>query len=215
MAVRSNKCSTAGALGGAGSLVFSPNGQQMQTVTGKAAINSFSLKGNPGGNVQLSFGLIATNVSQTVSTQQATPIFETVGNTDDANPLPYYSSSFTTLGSSDDSFISTYLMDWNLNVSYPVTPIYTFCPGVTTPTDLRLGTMQVTGDFCYYNPAGLYDSSLSTASIIIDLVLGRFTLSNVKFIEDSVPSQGQNDVIFRHVKFKAFGRNGIPSITFA
>lgn len=215
MAVRSNKCSTVGGAGGAGSFIFSPNGKQMQTITGKAAINTFSLRGNPGGNVQLSFGLVATSVSQTPSTEQATISFETVGNTDDGNPLPYYSSSFTTLGSSDDSLIATYLMDWNLNISYSVTPIYTFCPGVTTPYDLRLGIMQVTGDFCYYNPAGIYDSSLSTASIIIDLILGRFTLGNVKFIEDSVPSQGQNDVIFRHVKFRAFGTSNAPSITFA
>lgn len=214
LACRGNKCAILGAGSGGASLKFSPNGAQEQTVGKKAVINGMSLRGNPAGNVLCDFQITATDITTTTSVDSASIVAEAISNSDDGNPLPYYSSSLTVTGTLDDTLISNYLMDWSLDVSCDVTPVFTFCEGVTTPNDLRVGVLRVSGSFVYYNPAGIYATQLTEAGIVIDLVLGRITLPKAIFTNDSVMNDGQNNPVFRRVDFKAFGSNGSNSISF-
>lgn len=216
-ALRSNGCSVFGSGSGGGvGIIFSPNGAQDITLS-KAVIDSFTLNGNPESNVGASFGLTGSKLSAvTPESSQASLQFETATLVDDGNPLPWYSSSFTVLGTPDDGLIAAHLMDWNISVSSQVTPIYTFCDSSSTDsTDFRLGPLTVTGDFSYYNPLGIFSRApIRGASVTINLQVCTITLPYIVSTNDDEPCDGMNAKVLRKVAFEGLGSNGSASISF-
>lgn len=206
---------------GGNNLVFSPNGGDVFSVpgTGRAVVNGFTIRGNPGGLVQADFSFWSTNIGSGGASGSVLQ-FESSPHTEDANPLPYYNSSFLVQGTGDDTLINNYLTDWSITLSAPVIPIYTLCnPNNATQNieanDLRLGFTDITGSFSYFRPAGtVFGTGLANGcTISIGLIGSILNLPNVVFVNDTVPNSGPNQAVYRKIQFESFGLNGQSSIS--
>lgn len=205
-------------------LIFSPAGgheillPSASAAQPKALIQSLELRGNNGGVVQATFRVIsagadynATAVSAPASSQLA---FETAGSSDDNNPIPYYASNFTVVGSGETG-LSTgeVITDWNISINNNISPYYTF-NGENFPQDIILGQRVVTGSFSYYRPDGIFLRNFTHgASITVTFGSLTLTIPFAAFGRSPIPATGPNAVVTRQVEFSGYAKSATePSI---
>jgi len=201
-------------------LIFSPGGGfqfkfPKASSVGKCVINSFSLNGNNGGNVQYSAGMISSGADYNSNAANAPLVpdfaFETAGLTDDSNPVPYYATNFNIDGTLE-SDLSDRVTDWNIAVANNSAPIFTF-NGDNFAVDVLQGMMVVTGSFSYYSPLGTFVQYMTHGGAMT-ISLGNITLNSpfVAFGPYPVPSPGPNDPTVRNVTFRCLAHGTKASL---
>lgn len=206
-------------------LVFSPGGGSEITLPGsvgavaKAMVSSMELRGNPGGNVQATFSITSAGADFSVTPTLAPAVsdlaFESIGLSDDSNPVPYYASDFTVTGSGEAT-LTDRIMDWNITVNNNPTPIYTF-NGTNSALDIILGMRQVSGTFTYYAPNGQFVENLTHgATATINFGTTVIHLPFLVFDRCPIPSPGPNAPCTRQVNFRGVAAGaGLPSIYYS
>lgn len=193
-------------------LVFCPGGgfqfkfPDSGLSVGKCVINSFSINGNNGGNIQYAAGMMSSGANFDTTAVNAPSVsdfaFETAGLTDDSNPVPYYASNFD-ITNTGETNLSDRVTAWSLAVANNSAPIFTF-NGTNYAVDILQGMMVVTGSFSYYSPDGTFVRNMTHGGVLT-ADFGTATLSSpfVAFGPYPVPSPGPNDPTVRNVTFRA------------
>ncbi len=189
------------------------NGLIVPTSDGVGVITQMSLTGSAGKILTASFSILATDFEGGDPGGSSTT-FESPGNSDDGNSIPWYSSSVSITGSGDDHNINNALTEWSLSVSVPVTQVYTF-NGKTSAKSLRLGMMTVKGSLTYFASNGNYVFNLADSSAIIDIGVATLSLPYIVFDDLGLQNQGVNAIPVRTVGFQAFASGDNASISYS
>lgn len=200
-------------------LVFCPGGTSEIVVpqTGrKALIASMEIRGNNGGVVQSTFRIISAGATwNDTGTAPAVGLlqYETVGNTDDSNPLPYWAANFSCTGSGETGDIASKITDWSITINNNLQPVFTF-DGNAYASDIVLGQQEVSGNLSYYSTTGSFVERLTNGAVIT-LSLGANTL-NIPFTawgRCPIPNSGPNSLVTRNCEFMGFAKqDGKPAI---
>lgn len=172
--------------------------------------SGFQLSGNNGGVSSANFSIIASDFDEGGSLVSSLQ-FESVGTTDDQNPVPWYFTNFSVSGSGDDGDINQYEMDWSLSFSSPEDLIYAL-NGETSPVDIRLGSYIVNGSFSYLSPSGSYPTLSDGCTGTLDLSVLTLHFPYLVFTDQNAPTKDLNSVVVKTCNFTSFGYNSNPSI---
>lgn len=214
----SNACNGMASGDGGTSIEFCPAGGSSISIpgSGKAVITSMEIRGNNGGIVTASFGILSTDYSWGTggSRSAASLTYESVGTTEDNSPLSYYNSSFAISSSGESSNILNYLTDWSISVNNNVEPIYTLCSdNERAAADLRLGQLVVTGNFSYWSSNGVFVAELQNgAGLVIDLSSVTLTAGKLVFTNQDLPVNDRNQAVARSIQFESMGDGENPAL---
>lgn len=174
----------------------------------KAVVASMTINGNSGGNVNYSVALQATSRREVTGVKPVVGdfSFETVSNLDDSNPIPFWQAAFNVTGSGETFgggvyTLRDYITDFSITINNNTQPVVTF-NGNNVATDMVQGLMEVTGNFSYYSPTGVFTANLNNGAVL-SLTLGSITL-NIPYMflpTAPIPSGGLNSIITRNVEF--------------
>lgn len=189
----------------------------------KALIKSLELRGNNGGIVGATFGIVSAgatyNEAAANTPTTANLSFEPVQAADDSNPLPYWASTFSPTGTGETNITTTLadqITDWTITINNNTIPVYTF-NGEQFAQDIVLGQLQVSGTFKYYSPNGKFVEKLSNgAAITMTFGSTTITLPYIAFGACPIPGPGPQNLTERSVNFTGFAKSAsLPSIYYS
>lgn len=183
------------------------------TTNAKACVSTFALKGNPGNIVSydatiMSAGFKILSSSSAVDIPATSEFsYEPVSNSDDDNPVPYYASNFTVLGSGEVN-VNQRITDWSITVNNNTYTLYTF-NGSNQPTDILQGIMEVNATMQIYSADGSFAFPLTNGATL-SLTLGTNNIKSdyIAFSKSPVTSSGGlNQPVYRDIEFMALAKN--------
>jgi len=176
----------------------------------KAIVNSLSIRGASEALVTFSANIWST-------TRRAGGSAPAVGDytyedpcrqatDDDYNPLPYHGAILTFSGgcSIAPELASEIITNWELTVTNNAVRIVTFNNSLYAK-DIGVGIMQVTGNFQYYGPAGVFtdgDDMYHGTTLTINLQSMTLTIPFLWLEERPVESAGRNEIVQRTINFR-------------
>ncbi len=184
---------------------FSPGGGSGISVPkdGKCYIDSMTVQGSSAGIITASFSFCAAD-AESNSSGSSSNSFESAGLTDDRNPVPWYYANISMQSSGDDSQINNSAVSFSVTLANPADIIFAL-NGLTTPVDIRLGTMQVAGSIGYFSSDADFNDLENGANLSIDVGPVNIKMPHLVFTNTGETNSGRNDPIVRNISFESFG----------
>lgn len=193
------------------------------SATRRACVERLSISSAPGQNVSFTATIISSGRKKTSATVNPGSdfTFETVQTpgfsggvislSDDANPVPYWKAKFEIVNSGETDLVNR-VMNWTLEVNNNTQPVFVH-NGEPFAVDVAQGVMQVTGNFTYYSPDGLFVDAL-TQGASLSITLGDFILKSdhTAFRAAPVPNEGLNTIVTRRVNFECYASSANGSL---
>lgn len=188
-------------------IAYSPSGGSAISTPsqGKGYITGFNLTLNSGQISTISFNFVCSDYDNS-SPGSASLVFENSSNIDNQNPVPWYYNNIVMSGSGDDSNINNSCTSFTLSLNNNSENIFGL-NGESAPTDIRLGTINVTGSLSYYDNSGNFNDLNKSASLSVDVGSVNLTMPHIVFTNTGSPNQSLNSLVLRTCSFMAFGFN--------
>jgi hypothetical protein len=182
-------------------LSLSSGGGSSISVPGEGVcyVSSMTLNGSNGGIAKATFNILATD-SDTGGAVGASLDYESVGTTEDNNPIPYYNTSFVMTDVDSDM-----VTEWSLTFSNNPKMINVL-NGDSRPIAIRLGTTSLTGTVNYLTSSVSPIENGGTLSV--DCGPRTLTCPHIVIVSDSKPSAGASQLVTRCLSFEGFGSDG-------